>query len=156
LAWESYFGQSTDFLGAISTGLADQTVPRTIAAVSAASYQPTLGAGEISALYGARLTSGGVASATSQPPPPPLAGAPVRTTGAPAPLSSASPLQVTFQVPPAPVATTSQLSVQSPPALIEVFSTGQLIRAGAFQIAPAVPAIFTSDQTGTGAAAAVD
>src|SRR5262249_59622216 len=77
LAWEIYFGQSTDFLGAISTGLADQTVPRTIAAVSAASYQPTLGAGEISALYGAGLTSGGVASSTFPPPPPP----PARTHG---------------------------------------------------------------------------
>ncbi|HKE03640.1 MAG TPA: hypothetical protein VKE91_06255 [Blastocatellia bacterium] len=156
LAWESYFGQSTDFLGAISTGLADQTVPRTIAAVSAASYQPTLGAGEISALYGAGLTSGAVASATSQPLPTTLAGTQVRINGVPAPLFFASPLQVNFQVPLATVATTSQLSVQSSTALIEVFSDGQLIRAGAFQIAPAVPAIFTSDQTGTGAAAAVD
>ncbi|HKC89456.1 MAG TPA: hypothetical protein VKG02_25965, partial [Blastocatellia bacterium] len=156
LAWESYFGQSTDFLGAISTGLADQTVPRTIAAVSAASYQPTLGAGEISALYGAGLTSGAVASATSQPLPTTLAGTQVRINGVPAPLFFASPLQVNFQVPLATAATTSQPSVQSSTALIEVFSDGQLIRAGAFQIAPAVPAIFTSDQTGSGPAAAVD
>ncbi|HMY72337.1 MAG TPA: hypothetical protein PLQ88_10940, partial [Blastocatellia bacterium] len=41
-------------------------------------------------------------------------------------------------------------------ALIEVFSNGQLIRAGAFQIAPAVPGIFTLNAGGSGAAAAVD
>jgi uncharacterized protein (TIGR03437 family) len=40
--------------------------------------------------------------------------------------------------------------------LIEVISNGQLIRAGAFQIAPVVPGIFTFNQSGTGPAAAVD
>ncbi|HKQ80222.1 MAG TPA: hypothetical protein VJ810_41400 [Blastocatellia bacterium] len=156
LAWESYFRQSTDSLGSINTGLADQAVPRTIAAVSAASYKPTLGAGEISALYGAGLTSGGVAFATTQPLPTTLAGTQVRINGVFAPLFYASPLQVNFQVPTLTVATTSSLSVPSSTALIEVFSDGQLIRAGAFQIAPAVPAIFTLDQSGAGPAAAVD
>jgi uncharacterized protein (TIGR03437 family) len=46
--------------------------------------------------------------------------------------------------------------VQSATALIEIVSNGQLIRAGAFQIAPTVPAIFTLNASGTGAAAAVD
>jgi uncharacterized protein (TIGR03437 family) len=156
LAWESYFGQSTDFIGSINTGLADQTVARTIAAVSAASYKPTLGAGEISALYGAGLTSGGVAFATSQPLPTMLAGTQVRINGVLAPLFYASPTQVNFQVPTSTEATTISLSVPSSTALIEVFSDGQLVRAGAFQIAPAVPAIFTLDQSGTGPGAAVD
>ena len=155
LAWESYFKQSTDSLGLINTGLADQTVSRTIAAVSAASYKPTLGAGEISALFGAGLTSG-VALATSQPLPTMLAGTQVRINGIPAPLFFASPLQINFQVPTTTMATTSAPSVPSSTALIEVFSDGQLIRAGAFQIAPAVPAIFTLDQSGSGPGAAVD
>jgi uncharacterized protein (TIGR03437 family) len=155
LAWESYFAQSTDFLATINTGLADQTVSRVIAAASAASFKSTLAPGEIAALFGGGL-SGSTAIATSQPLPTTLANTQVRVNGAPAPLFFVSPNQINFQVPRASAATTSSPPVQSATALIEVISNGQLIRAGAFQIAPAVPGIFTLNQSGTGAAAAID
>lgn len=153
LAWESYFRQSTDGLATINTGLADLTTARTIAATSAASFQFTLSPGEISALFGDGL-SGGTAVATSQPLPTQLAGTQVRINGAFAPLFFVSPTQINFQVPRSTTATTGVVS--SSTALVEVISNGQLIRAGAFQIAPATPAIFTLNQSGTGAAAAVD
>jgi len=156
LAWESYFAQSTDFLGSINTGLADQTSSRVVAAASAASFKPTLAAAEIAALFGNGLTSGGTAVATSQPLPTTLAGTQVLINGAPAPLFFASPTQVNFQVLRTTAATTTNPSAQSATATIEVISNGQLIRAGAFQIAPVTPAIFTLNQSGTGAAAAVD
>ncbi|MGH9831819.1 MAG: hypothetical protein ACREBD_25460, partial [Blastocatellia bacterium] len=155
LAWESYFAQSTDLLATINTGLADQTVSRVIAAASAASFKPTLAPGEIAALFGGSL-SGSTAIATSQPLPTTLANTQVLVNGAPAPLFFVSPTQINFQVPRATAATTSSPPVQSATALIEVISNGQLIRAGAFQIAPTVPGVFTFNQSGTGAAAAVD
>jgi uncharacterized protein (TIGR03437 family) len=158
LAWESYFAQSTDFLGAINTGLADQTVSRVIAAASAASFKSTLAAGEIAALFGpgGGLTNGFVEAATSQPLPTALAGAQVRVNGVLAPLFFASPTQINFQVLRSTTATTSFPSSPSSTALIEVFVNGQMVRAGAFQIAPVTPAIFTLNQSGTGAAAALD
>lgn len=155
LAWESYFAQSTDLLATINTGLADQSVSRVIAAASAASFKPTLAPGEITALFGGGLSSA-TAIATSQPLPTTLANTQVRVDGAPAPLFFVSPNQINFQVPRATAATTNSPSVQSATALIEVISNGQLIRAGAFQIAPVVPGIFTFNQSGTGPAAAVD
>ncbi len=156
LSWESYFAQSTDFLASVNTGLADQTVSRVVAAASAASFKPTLASGEIAALFGAGLTAGETAIAASQPLPTTLAGAQVLINGAPAPLFFASPTQINFQVPRATAATTSNPPVSSATAFIEVVSDGQLIRAGAFQIAPSVPAIFTLNQSGTGSAAALD
>lgn len=156
LAWESYFAQSTDLRGSINTGLADQTTSRVVAASSAASFAPTLAPGEIAALFGQGLTTGGTAAATTQPLPTTLAGTEVRINGVPAPLFFAAPGQVNFEVPRATTAITSFPAVQSATALIEVFSNGQLIRAGAFQLAPVVPAIFTLTQSGGGAAAAID
>jgi len=155
LTWESYFAQSTDFLGTINTGLADQTTSRGIAAASAASYDPTLAPGEINALFGSGL-AGSTAIATSQPLPTTLAGVQVLIDGVPAPLFFVSPTQINFQAPRTTASTTSFPAVQSGTALIEIMSNGQLIRAGTFQIAPAVPAVFTTNQSGTGAAAAVD
>jgi uncharacterized protein (TIGR03437 family) len=155
LAWESYFAQSTDYLATINTGLADQTTSRVIAASSAASFEPTLAPGGIAALFGAGL-AGSTAVATSQPLPTTLAGAQVRINGAPAPLFFVSPTQINFQVLRATIATTGLFSAPSATALIEVIRDGQLIRAGAFQIAPVTPAIFTFNQSGTGPAAAVD
>ncbi len=158
LAWESYFAQSTDFLAAINTGLADQTVSRVVAAASAASFKPTLAAGEIAALFGpgGGLTNGFVEAATTQPLPTALAGAQVRVNGVLAPLFFASPTQINFQVPRSTTTTTSFPSSPSSTALVEVFVNGQMVRAGAFQIAPVAPAIFTLNQSGTGAAAARD
>lgn len=155
LAWESYFFQSTSGLASINTGLADLTTPRLIAAASAASFKSTLAPGEISALFGAGFTNT-VAVANSQPLPTTLANVQVRVNGTPAGLFFVSPEQINFQVPRTTTATTSSLNVPSSTALIEVFSNGQLIRAGAFQIAPAVPGIFTLNQSGTGAAVALD
>ncbi len=156
LAMESYFAQSTDYLATINTGLADLSTPRVISAASAASFKPTLAAGEIAALFGSGLTSGGTEAAISQPLPTILAGTQVLINGTPAPLFYASPLQVNFQVPLTTATQTINPPVPSATALIEVVSNGQLVRVGAFQIAPVVPAVFTINQTGTGAAAAVD
>ncbi len=156
LAWESYFAQSADFLGSINTGLADQTTSRVVAASSAASFAPTLAPAEIAALFGQGLTTGATAIASTQPLPTTLAGTEVRINGVAAPLFFASPGQINFEVPRATVATNLFPFVPSSTALIEVFSNGQLIRAGAFQIAPVVPAIFTLTSNGRGAAAAVD
>lgn len=155
LAWESYFFQSTSGLASINTGLADLTTPRMIAAASAASFKSTLAPGEISALFGAGFTNT-VAVASSQPLPTTLANVQVRINGTPAGLFFVSPEQINFQIPRTTTATTGSLNVPSATALIEVFSNGQLIRAGAFQIAPAVPGIFTLNQSGTGAAVAQD
>lgn len=155
LAWESYFAQSTDFLATINTGLADQTAPRHVAALSAASYKPTLAPGEIAALFGAGLAES-TALATEQPLPTTLANVRVLVDGQAAPLFFVSPTQINFQVPRATVATTVFPSVPSATALLEVYSGEQLIRAGAFQIAPNVPGIFTVNASGAGAAAAVD
>jgi uncharacterized protein (TIGR03437 family) len=156
LAWESYFAQSTDFLASMNTGLADQTTSRVIAASSAASFLPTLAPAEIAALFGQGLTAGATAVATTQPLPTQLAGTEVRINGVAAPLFFASPGQINFEVPRATVAATIFPSVQSSTALIEVYSNGQLIRAGAFQVAPVVPAVFTLTSNGSGAAAAID
>lgn len=155
LAWESYFAQSTDFLATINTGLADQTAPRHSAALSAASYKPTLAPGEIAALFGAGLATG-TEVATQLPLPTTLANVRVMIDGVAAPLFFVSPGQINFQVPRTTAATTIAPSVPSATALIEVFSNGQLIRAGAFQIAPNVPGVFTINASGTGAAAALD
>ena len=153
LAWESYFKQSTDAKASINTGLANQT-DRTVIALSAASFKQTLAAGEISALFGAGF-SNTIAVASSQPLPTTLAGTQVRVNGAAAGLFFVSPEQINFQVP-LTTATTTGTAVNSSTALIEVISNGQLIRAGTFQIAPVVPGIFTTNQSGTGAAAALD
>lgn len=155
LAWESYFFQSASGLASINTGLSELTTPRLIAAASAASFKTTLAPGEISALFGAGLANT-IAVADSQPLPTTLANVQIRVNGTPAGLFFVSPEQINFQIPRTTVATTSSLNVQSSTALIEVFSNGQLIRAGAFQIAPTVPGIFTTNQSGTGAAVALD
>lgn len=154
LAWESYFRQSTDGLASINTGLADAATARTIVALSAASFKQTLSAGEISALFGAGL-SGSTAVANSTPLPTTLAGTQVRINGTPAGLFFVSPGQINFQVP-LTTTTVTGTAVNSSTALIEIYSNGQLIRAGTFQIAPVVPGIFTTNQSGTGAAAALD
>lgn len=156
LAWESYFYQSVDGLGTMTTGMSPQASPQVIATASAASFGLTLAPGQIAALFGAGLTDGSTRAAPSQPLPTMLAGAEVRINGVPAPLYYASPTQINFQVPRNITATTERPPVSSSTALIEIFLNGRLIRAGAFQAAPSCPAIFTLTQNGTGPAAAVD
>jgi uncharacterized protein (TIGR03437 family) len=159
LAWESYFSQAADFRATVETGLADQTVSRVIAASSAASFQQTLSPAGITALFGKNLTSGATAAAATLPLPTSLAGTEVLVNGVPAGLFFASPDQINFQVPNSTAATTDNQFARNIPsgaAFVEVISNGQLIRAGVFQIAPAVPAFFTLNQSGSGPAAAVD
>ncbi|MGH9846784.1 MAG: hypothetical protein ACREEM_49425, partial [Blastocatellia bacterium] len=155
LAWESYFAQSTDFLGHINTGLADLGVSREIAPASAASYKSALAPGEVAVLFGSAMASG-TAMAPTQPLPTTLANVQVRVNGVAAPLFFVSPSQINFQVPRVTTATTAVPSLQSATALVEVVNNGQLIRAGAFQTAPAVPAIFTINASGSGPAIAID
>ena len=158
LAWESYFSQATDYRASLNTGLAAQSVSRVIALASAASYEQTIAPGGIVALFGADLTDG-TAAAAVQPLPTTLAGVQVRVNGVAAPLFYASPSQINFQIPRTAPATTNNQFTQFIPSgaiTVEVVRNGQLTRAGVFQIAPSVPALFTFDQSGTGPAAAVD
>ncbi len=154
LAWESYFGQSTDFLATLQTGLTEATTPRAIATVGAASYAPAIAPSSIATIFGRGLTTGQTAQTPSTTLPTTLAGTEVRVNGVPAGLFLASPNQINFQVPRATNAATN--GVQSDTALVEVFSNGARIRAGVFQVAPAVPSFFTADGSGTGPAAALD
>jgi uncharacterized protein (TIGR03437 family) len=156
LAFESYFHQSTDYRASITTGLADPKVSNIIIAASAASFKSTLAPGEIAALFGTGMTNGATESATSQTLPTNLAGTEVRINGVPAPLFFASPSQINFQTPRSTSSTEPSLSAPSSTALIEIFVNGQLTRAGAFQVAPTSPSIFTTTQNGVGPASAVD
>jgi uncharacterized protein (TIGR03437 family) len=156
LAWESYFAQSTDYLGRIDTALSDSNTSRVVAAASAASFQATFAPAEIGALFGEGFTNGESQQAPSQPLPDTLAGIQVLVDGTPAPLFYVSPGQINFQVPRTTASGTINPSVPSSTSLVEVLSGGALIRACAIQVAASVPAIFTNDQSGSGPAAAVD
>jgi uncharacterized protein (TIGR03437 family) len=166
LAWESYFAQATDYRASIDTSLSDNTASRIIAPVSSASYAATQAPGGIVTIFGTGLTSGATQAATSQPLPTTLAGTEVRINGVPAPLFFVSPGQINFQLPRATRAITGDGAlagetifspiVKSNTALIEVFINGQIARAGAVQVAPSVPAVFTLNSSGTGPAAALD
>ncbi len=159
LAWESYFAQSTDYLATINTGLAPMTIPRSIAVTNGASYTTLLAPGAIGSIFGQGLASGNFSTAPSQPLPFNLGGIEVKVNGTSAPLFFVGPNQVNFQMPRTTPATTSSPSfgtVQSASATVEVFLNGQLIRAGAAQLAPALIGQFTATQTGSGATAALD
>lgn len=156
LAWESYFAHSTDYLATLSTAVNDADATRVIAAVSAASYTHVLTPGGIASLFGSGLTAGTSEGAPGQPLPTTLAGTQVLVNGTPAPLYYASPTQINFEVPTSVAATTPSLGVQSATATVEVVSGGQLVRACAVQLAPALPALFAVNQQGTGSAAALD
>ncbi len=159
LAWESYFAQSTDYLATINTGLAPMTTPRSIAITNGASYTTLVAPGAIGSIFGQGLASGNFGIAPGQPLPFNLGGIEVKVNGTSAPLFFVGPNQVNFQMPRTTPATTSSPSfgiVQSSSATVEVFLNGQLIRAGAAQLAPALIGQFTATQTGSGAAAALD
>ncbi len=157
LSWESYFAQSTDFLASINTGVADQTTSRIISVTNGASYTHLVAPGAIASLFGQGL-SNTTTLATGSTLPFNLNGIEVKIDGVSAPLFFASPGQINFEVPRS-IATTSVVpggTVQSSTALVEVFSSGQLFRAGAVQIAPALVGTFALTQDGAGAAAALD
>jgi uncharacterized protein (TIGR03437 family) len=157
LAWESYFAQSTDYLATINTGLAAAT-PRWIAMTNGASYTNVLTPGAIGSIFGQGLASGNFSTTPGQPLPFSLGGLEVKVNGVSAPLFFVSPGQVNFQMPRSIPATTTSFfgTVQSSAATVEIFQNGQLIRAGAAQIAPALVGQFTATQNGSGAAAALD
>jgi adhesin/invasin len=111
---------------------------------------------QIGAVFGSSLTNGRTEVAATQPLPLILDGTQVIINGTPAPLFFASPGQINFEIPRTTTATTFSPASPSATALIEVVRNGELIRAGAFQIAPVVPAIFTLNQSGSGPAAAID
>jgi uncharacterized protein (TIGR03437 family) len=158
LAWESYFAQSTDYLATINTGLAALTTSRWIAMTNGASYTNVLTPGAIGSIFGQGLASGTVNATLGQALPTSLGGIEVKVNGVSAPLFFVSPGQVNFQMPRSIPATTTSFfgTVQSSAATVEIFQNGQLIRAGAAQIAPALIGQFTATQNGSGAAAALD
>lgn len=159
LAWESYFAQSTDYLATINTGLAAAPVPRSIAVTNGASYGFILAPGAIGSIFGQQLSSGNFSSTPGQSLPTNLGGVEVKVNGTLAPLFFVSPEQLNFQMPRTIPATTSSAifgTVQSSAVTVEVFRNGQLIRAGAVQIAPALVGQFTQSQNGSGASTALD
>ncbi len=158
LAWESYFAQSTDYLATINTGLAAMTTPRGIAMTNGASYTNVLAPGAIGSIFGQGFASGNFSTSPGQPLPLTLGGIEVKVNGIGAPLFFVSPGQVNFQMPRSIPATTTSFfgTVQSSSATVEIFLNGQLIRAGAAQLAPALVGQFTATQNGSGAAAALD
>jgi uncharacterized protein (TIGR03437 family) len=123
--------------------------PRT---VSAASYAiSSLTEKAIVAAFGSNLATA-TAGAASLPLPTALAGTTVRvqdSTGAErlAPLFYVSPLQVNYQIPP---------GAAPGPARVTITGGDGRVSVGAAIIAAAAPSLFTLDQSGAGAAAALD
>lgn len=123
----------------------------TATTVSAASYAPALAQKSIVAAFGSAL-AGTTASANSLPLPTELAGTKVlikdsNGVGRAAPLFFVSPGQINYQIPDATAPGT---------ATVTVFSNDEAVSTGTLQTTSAAPAIFTTDQTGTGEAAALD
>ncbi|MFN0119338.1 MAG: hypothetical protein ACKV2V_02435, partial [Blastocatellia bacterium] len=160
LAWESYFAQAIDYKGTLNCGLADLPAgsSRAIATVSAASYANAMAPGGIATIFGSGLTSGGSASAVTQPLPTTLGGTEVRVNGTPAALYFVSPTQINFQVPRTARARETAFvpAVESSTATVEVFVNGTLVRAGTALLGPSVPGVFTTNASGAGPAAAID
>ncbi len=120
--------------------------------VSAASYKVSaISSKAIVAAFGTNLASG-VQAATTVPLPISLAGATVQVQDSVggfrfAPLFYVSPTQINYQIP-----------AGTPPGPATVYITVGEAQAqiGAMIVAPAAPAIFTMDQSGAGAAVALD
>ncbi|HYM11191.1 MAG TPA: SBBP repeat-containing protein [Bryobacterales bacterium] len=111
--------------------------------VNAASFgggQP-IAAGTIAAVFGSNL-AGAIVQASTLPLPPALAGVSVLVNGQPAPLFFVSPLQINFLVP-WEVQGQSQISVS-------VQSGGVTSAAQTVNLTPAGPALFATNQQGTG------
>src|SRR5262249_38477073 len=117
-----------------------------LAAVNAADYRSgTLALDSIAALFGTGLAvQTGVAAEV--PLPTELSGTIVTINGVRAQLFFVSPSQINFAVP---------SSIQPGPATIVVSNPAGTYSAGTVLIAPAVPALFTQDQSGRGTAVAL-
>lgn len=121
-----------------------------IAAVSAASGNPTLAPESIASLYGSNL-AGTAQPASSQPLPTSLGGISLRVVDSvgvtrPAPLFYVSPGQVNFQVPSGTVPGQATLDLVS--------QAGATVATGTAQVLSVGPGLFTANATGKGVAAA--
>jgi uncharacterized protein (TIGR03437 family) len=117
-----------------------------LAAVSAASYSTDALAPEgIATLFSSRLATT-TAAAVRTPLPTTLGGTTVRVNGLLAPLFYVSPLQINFQLPPA---------LQSGEAVIEVLAGDNTLSRHTVMLGATAPGIFTANQQGTGAPAAL-
>jgi uncharacterized protein (TIGR03437 family) len=126
------------------------TYARALANVSAASFRETELASEaIVSAFGSALATA-TQLAESLPLPTALAGTTVRIKDSEgierlAPLFFVSPTQVNYQIPPGTAAGT---------ATVTITSGDGSVSAGAIQIAPVAPSLFTANQSGQGVAAA--
>ena len=119
---------------------------RTLATVSAASYQAeALAPQAIAAAFGSGLATTTLAASTL-PLPLELAGTRVRINGVAAPLFFVSPGQVNFIVP---------AGVQSGSGVIEILSGDQTLSRGAVSLSTVVASLFTANSSGAGAPAAL-
>ncbi len=119
--------------------------------VSAASYQFQVAAKEIVAAFGQNFSTS-TAVATSIPLPTTLAGATVRIRDSNgierlSPLFFVSPLQINYQIPDGTAAGQ---------AFVTVTASDGRSHTGVIQVVSAAPAFFTLNQSGSGAAAAID
>lgn len=143
-------GATLQGLGA--TNVNEVYVVNTAVTVSAANYRgPALASRSIVAAFGAGLATITL-PAPSQPLPTSLGGTTVKVkdsagTERPAPLYFVSPLQVNYQIP---------AGTALGPATVMVTSGDGRIATGTLQIASVSPALFTLNQSGSGAAAALD
>jgi uncharacterized protein (TIGR03437 family) len=121
-------------------------VTGTVTSVSAADYVTTVAAPDsIVAAFGAKLATG-TEIAVSLPLPVILAGSTVRVNGVTARLFAATPNQINFLLPP---------GLPPGPAEIVVTAGDGFVSTGTIPIVSAQPSIFTANQAGSGAPAAV-
>ncbi|MFZ4987074.1 MAG: hypothetical protein ACOYLF_16590 [Blastocatellia bacterium] len=119
---------------------------RTLATVSAASYQADgLAPGAIAAAFGSGLATS-TQVAAEQPLPLELAGTRVRINGVAAPLFFVSPGQVNFLVP---------TGAQSGESVIEILAGDQILSRGTFALSTVVASLFTANSSGSGVPAAL-
>ncbi|NOT62402.1 MAG: hypothetical protein HOP19_19520, partial [Acidobacteria bacterium] len=117
-----------------------------LAAVNAASYRSGVIAPEqIGSIFGAELATQ-TATAQMTPLPTTLSGTSVTVNGLAAPLFFVSPGQINFLMPPSAALGTAQIVVRTAQ---DTYSLGSV------EIVPMVPALFTNDATGQGAAVAL-
>jgi len=126
--------------------LASTVNPQTATTVDAASYATTVAPGQIVALFGADLVPGtGVAAANSLPLPRSLQGVTAYVNGVAAPLFFVSDDQINYQTP---------YSTASGAASIVILRDDGIAAHGSVNVAPAAAALFSTDASGRGQAAA--
>jgi uncharacterized protein (TIGR03437 family) len=113
--------------------------------VDSARFGPTVAPGSIASIFGTNLATQTVSS-SQMPLPTTLGGTTVYVNGVAAPLFYVSPTQINFQVP-------SETATGT--ATVIVVNGNGVASQGVVQVANAIPALFTTNATGTGAAAGV-